>query len=530
MKHYFISRSLKVLLIATSVFAASCEKGNLALDQSHQFKLKDDKDAMSLGEKLNDPYNLDFITRAFDQMRNEGVDFPFSELMPTGMYVRLLANTTNELDIIKGDTNTLWFDFPLDYEIPEGGTYYHDSSLPDSATWKYAVVPLDYKFPNNIYKEVLYYVFIPDEHPDYQKYESTFDELEELSEFMCNNKKESANEQGATGSKCSKWAPSATIRAWDDIVNDYVPLEGVKVTARHYTKCRSGYTNSDGKYTFAAEFKKGHRVKYGITWERAYWDIRDGKWWQAYYNGDKTKTPWNLNISGQKSLMYATIHRAAYKAFYGYFGDIQRPYASHSLKIAYHHDNNGSVNGNNICFFNLFGLLPNINIWGKNTYGNRKSTDEVYGTVIHEMAHQSHLKHNFMSFYISNKFICESWARCIQWKITNHHYNADLGITTYNHKNGFQDWARSNTYNNGYPYPYTPVFIDLIDNINQYEQDQNQCKDNISGYSLLEIQNTILGRSYNLKILRSRLKSNLLHGATVEDVDELLDNYIDLGF
>ena len=41
---------------------------------------------------------------------------------------------------------------------------------------------------------------------------------------------------------------------------------------------------------------------------------------------------------------------------------------------------------------------------------------------------------------------------------------------------------------------------------------------------------SIMVQSKNLSELRQTLKANLLHGATEEQIDELLDNYKDLGF
>ena len=53
---------------------------------------------------------------------------------------------------------------------------------------------------------------------------------------------------------------------------------------------------------------------------------------------------------------------------------------------------------------------------------------------------------------------------------------------------------------------------------------------NVSGYTLKEIQNRILGTSYGLHSLRQTLKSNLLHGTTAEEIDELINNYDGYGF
>ena len=41
---------------------------------------------------------------------------------------------------------------------------------------------------------------------------------------------------------------------------------------------------------------------------------------------------------------------------------------------------------------------------------------------------------------------------------------------------------------------------------------------------------SIMVQSKNLSELRQTLKTNLLHGATAAQIDQLLDNYVDLGF
>ena len=69
-------------------------------------------------------------------------------------------------------------------------------------------------------------------------------------------------------------------------------------------------------------------MNYGIIWERSYWDIRCSSW-QAYFNGPEQKGTWTLTISGKKSLMYATMHRALLIAFYGTWGGLCKPTASH---------------------------------------------------------------------------------------------------------------------------------------------------------------------------------------------------------
>ena len=488
-------------------------------------KMEESEGEIVLGEKINDPYNIAFMSEAFQQLKAEGAELPFDVLEPTGLYVRVLAGSTAELDLLEADTNMTWFDYPLDYEIAKTGTYYHDPTLPDSATWKYGVIPVGYSLPSSLQREVIYQVFIPDDHPEYKKYEDAFDRLEEISDLLCGYEEDDDEKEIST--KASKWNPSATIKAWDDTVG-YIPLRGAKVTVRRLTKYRTGITNANGYYYFNTKYRK--KVNYSIIWERGYWDIRCG-WLQAYYNGPEQKGEWKLHISkGGKSIMYATIHRAAWNAYYGYFGELQRPYLiTGKMKIRYIDGNNGTTAGLHWNPWNVMGMISDIRIWGIDTAGNYRKTDAIYGTVIHELAHQSHQRYmTTIQFWQVSSFIKESWARCVQCILTTHHYQNDLGKTGYVHLKNVQYWSPQINGEDGNQ--YTPIFIDLIDDRNQNEESSNWCKDNVSGYTLKEIQNRILGTSYGLHSLRQTLKSNLLHGTTAEEIDELINNYDGYGF
>ncbi len=529
--------NMKIRFVATMFVAigfiagiSSCAKDDEYFGNNDNYSksenLEDGEDAIVLGEKMNDPYDIAFMSEAFQQLKAEGSELPFDVLEPTGLYVRVLAGSTAELDLLEADTNMTWFDFPLDYEIISNGTYYHDPTLPDSATWKYGVIPVGYSLPSSLKREDIYQVFIPDDYPEYKEYEEAFDRLEEISESLCGYEEEDDEKEIST--KASKWNPSATIEAWDSVVNGYIPLQGAKVTVRRLTKYRSKMTDANGYCFFEAKFKK--KVNYGITWERAYWDIRCGSW-QAYYNGPKKEGKWELKISGQKSLMYATIHRALLTAFYGTWGGIHKPTASHSLKVRYLDEYDAELYGYNICAWNWFGIASNITIYGKWKNGSRIGTHRIFGTVTHELAHQSMLRlvdgrNNFKEY---NDFIIESWARCVQWKISTDYYRSLTNNPNYDFIVNAQGWTRDSRTSDDEIYPYTPVFIDLIDNRNQRIYNLNYCIDNVSGYTLVELQ-SIMVQSKTLEELRQTLKDNLLHGATEEQIDELLDNYKDLGF
>lgn len=488
---------------------------------------------------MQDPYKLSNMQAALNQLMISPIfSMPISSITPTGRYVKVLAASEADLDKIEEDTTIVWFDYPLDYEIDAPGCYYHDPTLPDTATWKYGVVPMNYQAPSGVQIQEIYKVFIPEDMADsnfYRRNEDFFDQLEQLSGDLCgyNSYEKDYEERQPEQPRSGKWNPSATIRAWDDVKMDYVPLHGVKVVVKRCTKVREIFTDANGYCWTRSQFKNGQKVRYSINWERAYWDIRDNCY-QAYYNGPKQEGAWNLNISsGGKSLMYASIHRTLHFAFYNSLWTIESPRATHKLKLSYkHRDGNGDL-GVSMCFWNVFGILNSIVIYGYDgtTY---RPTYDIISTTFHELGHHSHFRNiSNIAFYSTNDFICESWARCIQWYYTNIYYRNVLGATSFNDHQGFQDWWSTKTFEDGDPNYYTPVFIDLIDTFNQiiYNTDFHEYpNDSISGYTITEIQNLIIPDARGLTSFHSTLNANLLHNATTSQVNEMLSIYDDLDF
>ena len=54
------------------------------------------------------------------------------DIQPTHYYVKFHPRSSEELDLILQDSTIIWYDIPLDYEIEEYGSYYHDPTIPDS--------------------------------------------------------------------------------------------------------------------------------------------------------------------------------------------------------------------------------------------------------------------------------------------------------------------------------------------------------------------------------------------------------------
>ncbi|MBR1643928.1 MAG: hypothetical protein IJ684_00950 [Bacteroidales bacterium] len=504
----------------------SCAKDEQEMQYSSTMQSKvapvNETDMITLGSLINDPYNYENMLAALEQLKQEDVELPFESIEPTGVYVKVLPQDDDALDALEADTSIIWLDYPLHYEV-SGGCYYHDNSVSDSnLTWLYGVVPIGYKFPAGVTVSTIYDVFIPEDDDE------TYDLLEDKSLEMTENIKVNlmpTDEIQKTSA--NKFTPSATIQAYDDTLKAFLPLQGVKVVAKLGVKTKKGFTNSNGVCVVNGKFKKP--VNYSVKWESEYWDIR-GKRGQAYTTGPKMQGQWNLKIyPGGQDIMFATIHCAAYKFFYGDHLGIKRPYLNvGKLKIKYHHESWPFI-GFYRFDWNIFGLRPNIDIWGYDNNSESYRSDEIFGSVIHclgYISHKNYLGNN--KFQQTNPFIVESWASCIECALTDHYYKVDHTLTTqYKCSNGFQYWIPTGTI---FDY-YTPVFIDLMDSYNQYYNVYYHfIKDEISGYTLREIQDSIISEARDLASLRTVLKKRKMHGATDAQIDTLLAKYEGLNF
>ena len=530
-------KSIFILLpvITAGIIAVSCKKETSSTETPTSTNEPYKEGMIQLGKKINDPYSIENMRKAYANIAGNNLK---SELAPNKLYLRFLPKNEDELALLKSDTTLILYDFPLDYEIDMQGTYYHDPSLPkDAITWQYVVVPVDYVIPN-IKHEILYEVFIPAHEDEGMLKSSELDfyaRLEEESFRLTGNLPEVSEGNRLKGLLPAQWTPKGRIMVWDDLLYMNIPLQGAKVHGRWSTHTETCLTNADGYYTLP-QFR--YEVNYAIKWERADWDIRDGNYWQAWYNGPKQKGDWNLTITGGKSLMFATMHRAADKFFYGDNLGIRRPTQTNSTKLCYNDEYGaGEFWGN----WGILGILPDIKIWGKANNNSYNATNVIFGYTIHELGHQSHWQLiGINQFANTSKIIYESWATAVEWALTNDEYHK-LGskynkdkAKIYNHEEGTQGWMRS------WPlWEYSPIFIDLIDDNNQRYKDNSTVisntiypNDKIKGYTLSSIQNNILKKSYALASLKDAIKAYKTGGVTTDnkaitdaDVDELLRLY-----
>ena len=450
----------------------------------------------------------------------------------THRYIKFTPESEDEVGTLLSNTALDLYNYPIDNneniqhdenteteELEEGD--------PEPLPVFYASVPVDYILPYGITYEILEELYIPDEEYDdsgilFKKQNGVrassvmIEDIVRRSFEITGNEDDYEYDEGMSPLGNSRWYPSGCITAYDDVVNGPVPLCGITVRARRWFTTHKADTDANGNFSCSESFKRP--ANYSFKWEGDKWDIRDGYIWQAYYNGPKQKGPWNLYITDGKSLRYSAIYRAAYRFYVGDACGLSRPNNSRKEKISYFHRSGGSINGDYYPYWET-GILPDIRIYGK-SLDEWRPVSGIFSTTCHELGHLSHYTNTLIEpitpeedevslFSDTENVVIESWARCVQYVLSMQEYEdldvmdnyqpldtrfrnpqywiPDIGLVLDNRINGqieighrpptvpiFEYWPSPDDNKNfqsitKYVEDYTPIFIDLLDDINQYE-------------------------------------------------------------
>lgn len=512
-----------------------------------------------LGARLENPYSVANMKLAAQSLLDKGhaISLHPNNITSTHVYVKFLPQNESELnDLVQFDIEL--FDFPLDYEILEPGNEYRQPGLADSVpNNRYASIEKDYWLsikPSILSEyEIVENLYIPESIPITKSGasvldEATIDMLVDESMLLTGNVDPSIIQTGANN---RKWTPAGRIRAYDNIAKSYIPLKNAKIRVWRWFTVYKAYTDANGLFRCNGSFDGP--AHYSIKWESNRWDIRDGHIGQANYNGPKKKGDWMLDINGGKSLRYATIHRALQRFYYGDTYGLSRPANSRKEKIAYLHRN--AKDGRYGDYNRQWGLgvWSDIRVFGYDKDGNEIPMSEVLSTTFHELGHAAHYTNATYHYKKSNSLIIESWARCVQYHLTNKEYD-ELGVRDllYEYEDLVLPIEHMEVENNGsmtladfeffipverwrdmkpdYNYnfqawhigqsEYSPIFIDLTDDYNQrkyfkaidYKNNYrtnyavNHPEDFISEVPISEIENMVFS-SHSLGVIKMKLKN-----------------------
>lgn len=448
-----------------------------------------------LGTKLSNPYTVAVMRQAKENLiarqsktGSFGRTIADLDIRTTTLYIRYRPLDSLQYDNLIANSPSELYSYPLDYEMIAEGDYYHDPAIPyDQPTWQYTAIEVGQPIPQNVAYEILDELYLPEDDYDIvengqivELWQPVIYELEDEALRLTGNGYERVTSIART--KGGSWRPSGRIMLFDDVLDRDVPVVGAKVNARRWFTTHTGYTDANGNFSVDGTFRRP--ANYSIKWERHDWDIRSGTWGQAYFNGPKKEGSWELVIRSGASRMYAIVHAALNDYFHGNRLGLKSPptyaFLKNKIKVAVFEkdniDGDTETTGRHVKDWRLTSIVPRLWIWN----GSRTSA-QIYGTTIHELAHASHWelrKNNWVNSQTEEK-VKESWARGVQWA---------LGRLRYpNYPGG----------NTNRP-SYTQVVVDLIDpNYPSISANENNglWNDNVTGYSIKQIEDILRNTS-----------------------------------
>ena len=246
--------------LPVALLLCSCDRGLVhdGADVLYKDDLPVEHGMMALGDKLEDPYTVENMTRAYQSLYPTKAR---TDIFTSDLYVRFLPFTQAQYDCLESLGLEL-LDHPVDYSIVREGDWYHDPEVPEGdITWQYAVVPADFRFPTGIIHEILDECYIA-EHVPTRASDVDWAAVERESFRLTGN---SAMLQPA--SRGSTACPSGRITIIDDRLDGgtQVPVPGVKVAVNSFVKVSTAYTDEDGRYNITRNYSG--KVRYRLVFK-----------------------------------------------------------------------------------------------------------------------------------------------------------------------------------------------------------------------------------------------------------------------
>ena len=441
------------------------------------------------GNRIEIPYSIDNLRKAYESLDvKTKAEINIDELAPTHYYARFAPLDGEDLDILLNDNNLILYEFPMDVEILEFGTSYHDPTLPpDQPTYQYTIVDIDY-WDCLINKidfdyQILMAVFMPEDDDYYFETKSAI-KTESAYNKLLKIAYQNAGQDLMPETK-SSWTPSGYIKSYDNVVQTYIPIKKVRVRGKHLLKTVEALTDTNGYYVFPRSFNNTPTMM--IVWESDDWDIREGTTGQAYLSKPCVfGQPWNVNVSATDGdgVKLAAIHRAAYRTFYGFHYYIAPPNYSRKIKIGFVDEIDDGTKSGAFHKTNLMGAGLDIEIASATDSTPYFTISETFNLTCHELGHAIQYTSTHASNYdISEDRMLESWAVFVQYVYTRREY-AELGVEDslvpnkslhsgilfeeadrrFNYQKRY--WTNDTTILNHFN-TYTPILVDLFDDYNQ---------------------------------------------------------------
>ncbi len=415
------------ILLATS----GCNKDDtLPKSESatdHVLKGTQHEGKIKLGKKLENPYSVKNMKKAYEKLKEDGrlksSMINLDSITASHLYVRFLPQDSLENDLLLNDPALELYSYPLDYEILESGSYYHDPDIPeDQPTWLYTTVPIGQPIPQ-INCQILAECFIPDHNASLKSANAaqSLADLEFTAYCVTGNENQVTTIQtiinsGGSASSALK-TPTGTMSVWHSTAQ-YLSdgIAKVKVRANTFVKIGIGWTDTNGSYTVDKSFLND-MAHYSLV----YTNSNDFTIWgnfaffapAMYEMHQQPTTGYSVTIgTNSVAWLWSMINNAACD-YYDYCSDLQIPGPPSDLRIwnmrvgggwggsapMTHHislNTNYLMNflaatyatvGYQVWTIALSLIMPDVFILLNDGYTSRQG---VYETVFHELGHTSH--------------------------------------------------------------------------------------------------------------------------------------------
>ncbi|MBO4742429.1 MAG: hypothetical protein J5533_02230 [Bacteroidales bacterium] len=328
----------------------------------------------------------------------------------------------------------------------------------------YVVWPTTHKLPNNYDYEIEYEVFIPKDSPCHNIESEFLDLLERKCIEKALNLTDSL--QNNIRNECYGY-----VYQYDNWINDNLPVAGLKLrfelgsNITDITTDETGYfyVNTSPYATATAIYEE---TRWKITTSSSNSPITNvlnnipGNW----HNGD------TLLLNDKITTLELALH------YHFYSSPIPMIYQTSGIRIKIiteYAGHSGEFHP---------GLLSNSII---DIYLGIYSGGSLFAVITHELGHYTHYLalNGFFNFETTHRLIKESYANYVGWYITRTYYKNKKPSISYtlldNYLSGrtCQSWEKTETGSTSY---YSPLFVDLIDNHNQYNENPLYNNDIIS--------------------------------------------------
>lgn len=533
-----IKQSLFVITFLLLVLTG-CKKEKIFNVQNEQemssnYKFSYVEGDMVLGKKLNNPYSISNMTEAYNNLAAQKI---FSLITPdirvTHYYIKFTPANIDEYELLKANKNLTLYDYPLDYEIVQGGNRYHDKSLPiETPTYQYGVIKVGKTIPNASNYEVLSELYIPEE--DTLLFGSNFVNYEYIDLLLDQAYIQTSNFLDTVKyfqeNRASRYTPGGKILINDIRLNSNIGLEGVEMRARRWFTTLKARPNYNGNYRMSGSFNRP--CNYSLQFDQVHFTVREHLLGlTAWINGPKITGDWNYTIANGYDRFVGHIFRGAYRYHYQFIDGLQSPIRPSGNRTIYI----GKDCAKNWSGINYI-VFPILKI-ARYSSGNLEfASDEVFSATIHETAHTSHvIKMNAGAIQYSQvaPIIQESWPVGIEWWLTKFEYKNTRGVSNYGDWNysvyvGFPHYYAYQYWNkNDNSHDYTNLFINLVDSYNDTNMwpASGVANDNVSGYTFASIEANVLKHSYGLTSLKTELKQYKPYGVSDSQIDQLINYY-----